>query len=72
MSADNIIYVKQEDDDKWVVWHDSASNEEPRPHDDDPRFDDKSQALMAAAELLEDIGYVEYGIAMFDVPEEES
>jgi len=61
MSADNIIYIKQEGE-KWVMWHDFASNTEPKPLKDAIRFDTKGEAADAALDLYDSMTYVEYGV----------
>jgi len=64
MSADNVIYIRKIDD-MWCVWHDSASNDEPKYEKDDvwsDEFKHRWEAVDFAMEMESDIGYVEYGI----------
>ena len=68
MSADNVIYIKKVGKVKevWLVWHDFASNDEPKPSGYTlKRFDDENSAEDYAFELEEELGYVEYGIQEF-------
>jgi hypothetical protein len=74
MSADNIIYVKKIRG-KWWVWHDSASNDKPKPkayfisngkkkyyNQYEKSFESEGEALEYAFDLEEEIGYVEYNV----------
>lgn len=65
MSADNVIYIQKKKN-KYIVWHDFASNEDPRPYkNNSKKFNNKDSAENYAFELEEEIGYVEYGIQEF-------
>lgn len=61
MSDDSIIYVKQIDK-KWFVWRDYGSTENPTPSDDDRSFYTQEEALVAAHDLHDEIGAVEFGV----------
>jgi len=62
MSADNVIYVKQYRN-KWKVWHDFMSNDNPKPTKIAKSFDNFGDAVRYAFDLEKEIGYVEYGVA---------
>lgn len=68
MSADNIIYFKEEADGQWVVWDDFASNEDPQPREHDDRYPTEQAAMKAAFALEDEIGYVEYGVSHLSSP----
>lgn len=61
MSADNMIYIQQQDDGKWWVWMDFASNEVPSP-DPHNSFDRKKAARDFAFEWYSREAIVEYGV----------
>jgi len=60
MSADNIIFVKKHRK-KWKVWEQSASCD-PKPSSRAQEHPTKEKALVAAHNLQEETGYVEYGV----------
>lgn len=65
MSADNVIYIKEIDNKFWV-WHDFASNDNPKPEGYTVKtFINKDFAEDYAYELEDEIGYVEYGVQEF-------
>ena len=65
MSADNVIYIKEVDNKYWV-WHDFASNDNPKPEGYTLKtFVNKDFAEDYAYELEDEIGYVEYGVQEF-------
>jgi hypothetical protein len=61
VSADNVVYV-QKCGERYYVWDDSASNEAPEPPEDAQKCDTRSYALTFAHDLVDEIGYVEYGV----------
>lgn len=65
MSADNIIYIKKESDNKWLVWETGFSNDDPQPPPHAKEFTDKDAALDYAFAEQED-HFIEYGIAPYD------
>ena len=64
MSADNVIYVGKIGE-EWTVWHDSASNEQPKPDKNAVKAANQEEAMQKACELMQEVGYVEYGIQPF-------
>ena len=67
MSVDNVVCVKKSGK-KWAVWEDSASNDEYVPSKRAKKYPSKSEAILAAHNLVEEIGYVEYGVNILDDP----
>lgn len=65
MSADNIIYVKKESDNKWFVWETGFSNDDPQVPSDAKEFTDEADALDYAGFQQED-HFVEYGVSYYD------
>lgn len=66
MSADNRICILRVSDTRWAVWHGGQSDEYHCPPSEGvgrcQQFESEKEANAYAEKLLEDIGYVEYGI----------
>jgi len=61
MSAHDIVYVRKIDK-LWHVWHDSSSKEAPKPTKGYSVFHEKKAALEMAHRLVDEFGFVEYGV----------
>lgn len=64
MSADNVIYIKKEAEDRFLVWETGFSDEDPRPSQDAKVFPNYRWACQYAEAEAEE-HFVEYGIAPY-------
>jgi len=64
MSADNVIYIKKETDDRFLVWETGFSDEDPQPPTDAKVFPNYRWACQYTDEEIKD-HFVEYGVAPY-------